>query len=677
MQDAMLLRVQNLKAYFCFDDQELHAVDDVSFTVREGETLGIVGESGCGKSVSCMSILHLNPTPPTQYRGGSILFHGENILEMDKKRLQKLRGGAISVIFQEPMTALNPVHTIGNQLMEALTLHRKVTKVEAKQTAIEYLRKVKIPNPENIMISYPFSLSGGMRQRVVIAMALIAHPQIIIADEPTTALDVTIQAQILDLINELKHETGAACIFISHDLGAISEMADRVIVMYGGKICEQADKDVIFSNPRHPYTRSLIQSRPSPDTIGSRLHTIPGNVPSLKDLPSGCPFHPRCEYATKQCAQAFPPETTLGSGHTLYCWHADATVSAWSSVRTQEFSLREPSETHHNTLSEILVNVENLQKHFPVNRSMFRGATSYVHAVDNVTFQIRRGHVLGLVGESGCGKSTLGRLLLGFYPVTAGKIWFDGQDASKLFKQEGSAMEHALRRRIQMIFQDPHSSMDPHMRIYDIISEGIQSYHLTDSRAQAKERVDELLRKCGLFPDQATRYPHQFSGGQKQRVCIARALAANPEFIVCDEAVSALDVSIQAQILNLLKDLRNEFTLTYLFISHDLNVVRFMSDEIAVMYLGEIVEYGSKDQIFEDHRHPYTEALFSAIPAFSLQERAKKKRVLLEGDIPSPINPPSGCRFADRCRYVKAECRQAHPALTEVDTGHFVMCARV
>ena len=488
-----LLSIKNLKTYFVTDEAVLKAVDDVSFDVKEGETLGVVGESGCGKSVSCMSIVRL-VQGNVSYAGGEILFEGKNTLEMSEKELRKIRGKDISIIFQEPMTALNPLYTIGDQMIEALKNHQKISTRQAREKCVEYLRKVKIPTPEEMMFRYPFSLSGGMRQRVMIAMALITAPKLIIADEPTTALDVTIQAQILDLMNELKRETGSSFLFITHDLGVISEMADRVVVMYGGKVCETA---------------------------------------------------------------------------------------------------------------------------------------------------------------------------------TTGKVLFEGTDVCTA---SGDKL-HELRRKMQIVFQDPYSSLDPRMTVYDLIGEGLRSQKLVENRAQLEERVEELMRKCGLFPEQATRFPHQFSGGQRQRISIARALATNPEFVVCDEAVSALDVSIQAQIINLLKDMQEDMGLTYLFISHDLSIVRFISDEVAVMYLGQIVEMGSKKQIFDTPAHPYTRALLSAAPAFTRKEKAEKKRVLLEGDLPTPYDPPAGCRFAGRCPYAKDACREGVD-IQELEEGHQVMCLR-
>jgi len=752
-----VLDVQNLKTYFYIDGAEHRAVNDVSFTVRRGETLGIVGESGSGKSVTCMSLVQLLNNTPAKIVGGTALFEGEDTLSMKGKRLQQLRGGEISVIFQEPMTALNPLFTIGDQLTEALLLHRKTSKAAAWETAVGYLSRVGIPNAELVMKRYPFTLSGGMRQRVVIAMALIAGPKLIIADEPTTALDVTIQAQILDMLNALKDEEGCSIIFISHDLGAMNEMADRVLVMYGGRIVEAAPKAELFANPRHPYTRSLIDSHPGASQSGDRLKTIPGTVPSLGNMPGGCPFQTRCAFATERCAEDFPEPTDLGDEHIVSCWNLDAVASAGETdavlvsaldpadewdlggepdrgeepgfgaelmhavdlefspelMRSTEFAsttefvrvvesehggevgidlgrnagrggaddiriLRVPERTDvpggggqlPASGDEPLVRASNLVKHFPVGDGLFRKGSSFVHAVDDVSFQIPKSKVLGLVGESGSGKSTVGRLLMGFLPSDAGEIAFAGRDVANASRSE--AFE--LTRRRQMVFQDPFSSMNPRMRVREIIGEGLSAHRMARGGTELRDRVDELLVRCGLSPDASTKYPHQFSGGQRQRIAIARALATNPEFIVCDEAVSALDVSVQAQIVNLLKDLQEDMGLTYLFISHDLNVVRFVSDEVLVMYLGEIIERGTNEQIFGDARHPYTQALLSAVPAFTAEEKSAEGRMVLRGDIPSPIDPPVGCRFAGRCPFATELCRIETPRPVEVEPGHVVSC---
>lgn len=666
-----ILEVRNLRTYFDSNGVELKAVDDVSFSVKKGETLGIVGESGCGKSVTCMSVVQLNPKRTTKYPTGSILLNGRDVLKMNEKELQKMRGGEVSVIFQEPMTALNPLFTVGDQLMEAVMLHGNVKKRDAWIRCVDFLKKVRIPSPEKAMKRYPFTLSGGMRQRVMIAMALVTNPQLLIADEPTTALDVTIQAQILELINELKQETQSSCIFITHDLGVISEMADRIMVMYGGHICEIGTKDEVLNHPLHPYTVGLIHSRPTPDYQGDRLQMIPGNVPSLKNMPSGCPFHTRCQYATQQCREQFPKAANEGE-HQVFCWNyrqkyqkSEQTVKVH--IKEKEIN-REKKDEEIGEKEEKIVAVKNLKKLFPVRTGLFSRTRDWVHAVDGVSFEIPYGKTLGLVGESGCGKSTVGKLLLGLEKPTEGTIRFEGQDVENL--REGETRE--LYRRRQMVFQDPFSSMDPRKKVYDIVGEGLEAFRVFESIAKRKKAVEDLLLKCGLFPDQADRFPHQFSGGQRQRICIARALAIHPKFIVCDEAVSALDVSIQAQIINLLKDIQEELSLTYLFISHDLNVVRFISDEVAVMYLGQVVEYGTKEQIFKHHQHPYTQALLAAAPSFGTA--AQGKRVLLGGDIPSPINPPKGCRFAERCPYAQQKCFETEPKEREIEKGHRVKC---
>src|SRR5216684_4410639 len=587
-----LLEVQNLQTHFRTPEGINRAVDGVSFHVDEGETLAIVGESGCGKSVTAMSLLRLIPEPPGKI-AGSVRFQGRDLLQISEREMRAIRGNDISMIFQEPMTSLNPVLTVGRQIGETLRMHQGLDKQAAEARAVEMLTLVGIPEPARRVREYPHQLSGGMRQRVMIAMALACNPKLLIADEPTTALDVTIQAQILQLMLDLKRRVGAAIILITHDLGVVAEVAERVMVMYAGRKVEEAPVAELFRSPRHPYTQGLLGALPK---LGSsltgaarRLTEIPGQVPSLK-------------------------------------------------------------------------------KHFPVRGGLFSRKSSWVYAVDGVSFEVERGETLSLVGESGCGKSTVGRAILRLFDITAGQVVLDGQRIDDL--SPGGL--RSMRRRVQVVFQDPFSSLNPRMRVRDILAEPIRNFGLAKSSAELEARVAALLDTVRLPRDALNRRPHEFSGGQRQRIGIARALAAEPELIVCDEAVSALDVSVKAQIVNLLQDLQAEFGLALLFISHDLAIVEHMTHRVAVMYLGKIVEMAGRQQIFTAPKHPYTRALLSAVPV--PEPGAIRNPIILKGDVPSPINPPSGCRFHTRCPFVFDRCRTEEPELRSTGGGQWAAC---
>ena len=556
-----LLSVKNLSVHFKGQDMNVQAVKGVSFDIKKGESLGIVGESGSGKSVTALSIMKLLPQAPAQITMGEILFKNKNILDFSDQELREVRGNHISMIFQEPMTSLNPVFTIGNQIDEALILHQKMNKKQARKKSIELLEQVQLVDPAGRVNSYPHQLSGGQRQRVMIAMAIACNPDLLIADEPTTALDVTIQKQIIELLKELQKNLNMSIIFISHDLGVISEISQRVLVMKEGKIVEESSTKDIFKNPQHNYTKGLIACRPTLDVKTARLPTVSDFIEGRSDILDRLPL----------------------------------------------------KETKDKKDSEVILQVKNLKKYFPLKKSFFGKALSVVKAVDDISFDLKKGTTLGLVGESGCGKTTLGRSILQLTPSDEGQIVFKGTDLSKINKKEMKSM----RRKMQIIFQDPYASLNPRMTIGNSIMEPMLIHKLYPTHEERLAQLDELLEQVGLSKDMKNRYPHEFSGGQRQRICIARAISIKPELIICDESVSSLDVSLQAQILNLLKDLQDKLNLTYIFISHDLTVIKFISDKIAVMNQGKIVEYNDPENIYQSPQNNYTKKLLSAIPVVS------------------------------------------------------------
>ena len=670
---APLLEVRGLATHFTTDRGVVAAVNGVDLEVLADETVAVVGESGCGKSVTALSILRLVDAPG-RVVAGSIRYRGEDLLGKTPEQMQRIRGNEIAMIFQEPMSSLNPVHAIGEQVIEALRIHRGLRKRQALARTLEMLRLVGIPSPEQRVFDYPHQFSGGMRQRVMIAMALSCDPALLIADEPTTALDVTIQAQILELIRELSPRFGTAVVIITHDLGVVAEMAQRVVVMYAGQVVEQAATADLFATPRHPYTRALLQSIPNIEAPrGARLTPITGAVPDPLRLPPGCAFAPRCEFAVDRCRRRPPPLLPAGAGRLARCLLYDPLSDPLSDPGAVEpFAGGSPSESLSRTggsavrttaegaeaagpggAHDVLLQARDLTMHFPVTAGVFRHVVGHVRAVDGVSFDIGRGETLGLVGESGCGKSTTGRLLLRLLRATGGSVHFEG---APVFALRGEALR-ALRRDMQIVFQDPFSSLNPRMTVRDMLAE---PFVIHGQRRAARSRVPDLLRRVGLAPEHAARYPHQFSGGQRQRIGIARALALAPKLLVCDEPVSALDVSIQAQILNLLQDLQRDLGLTYLFIAHDLSVVRHICDRVAVMYLGQIAEQAEAGRLFATPAHPYTQALLSAAP--HIDPTRRRRRVALAGDVPNAAAPPSGCRFHTRCPFAQPHCREHAPA---------------
>ncbi|MFH1707380.1 MAG: dipeptide ABC transporter ATP-binding protein [Planctomycetota bacterium] len=654
---GVVLEVRDLKTHFKTPRGVSRAVDGVSFTIRKGEVFAVVGESGCGKSVTALSIMQILPQPAGYIAGGSILFHGRDIVTLPEPEKRAIRGSGISMIFQEPQTSLNPVFTIGSQLAEVFKAHQHLGAEAIRAKALAMLKLVGISDPEQRLKDYPHQLSGGMKQRVMIAMALGCEPDVLIADEPTTALDVTIQAQVLNLMDDLRTKLNTAILLITHDLGVVRQIAHRVAVMYLGRIVETAPVDELFRNPRHPYTRQLLQSLPSRMQRGARLSVIPGTVPSAINVPPGCPFADRCFAAQADCRVTFPPLQAAGADHSVACLHPAAPMPGRVSVAGTGAA---------GTKGSDLVTA-GLQVFFPVRRGIFRRVVGHVRAVDGVDLTVGKGRSVALVGESGCGKTTLGKAVMGLERIHGGSIRYGIEELGGL---RGDALR-AMRRRIQIVFQDPFAALNPRMMVEEIVGEGLKVHRLTRGRDAYRARVGELLEMVGLTRDVVNRYPHEFSGGQRQRICIARALAVAPELIICDEATSALDVSVQAQILNLLRELQERLNLAYLFITHNLSLVEYFSDYMFVMYLGEIVEEGPVEAIFTQPRHPYTDALMKAVP--QVDTRTGISKIRLEGDVPSPMNPPSGCRFHTRCLLAQARCRTEHPGL-EAQAGRSCRC---
>lgn len=660
----VLLRVRDLKTHFFSEGTVVRAVDGISYDVRRGEVLGVVGESGSGKSVSGLSLMRLIDSPPGRIIDGSIEFDGQDVLQLSDREMRRVRGNKISMIFQEPLTSLNPVFTIGNQMSEPLTLHQGMSTAQAWERAEEMLRLVGVPSPGERLKAYPHQLSGGMRQRVMIAMALSCNPQLLIADEPTTALDVSIQAQILELMRELQRDLGTSMIFITHDLGVVSEMCDRVNVMYGGRIIEQADVRRLFEQPSHPYTWGLLDCLPRfEDALGSRLTPIVGQPPNLAHLPPGCKFAPRCPYAWEKCTAEEPPLFDLGGGQVSRCWLHDKGQSGNSVRLIEERKIVETVKRDQGPL----LKVRDLRTYFPIRKGLLQRKVGDVQAVDGIDLDVLRGETVGLVGESGCGKSTAGRSIIRLIEPTAGSIVYDGTDITEYSERQ----LRPFRRKMQIVFQDPFSSLNPRRTVGGIVGQPLRIHGLA-SRTNIGDRVNEILERVGLNPVHANRYPHEFSGGQRQRIGIARAIAAEPDFIVADEPVSALDVSIQAQIINLMQDLQEQMGLSYIFIAHDLSVVRAVSDRIAVMYLGKIVELADNLAFYDNPLHPYTQSLISAVPI--IDPTMRKERIVLQGDVPSPINPPSGCRFHTRCPYRFDPCDKIDPRMLVSPEGHQVAC---
>jgi peptide/nickel transport system ATP-binding protein len=633
--------------------------------------------------MTALSIMNLLPTGGSIV-GGSIKLNEREISSLDSSDMRKVRGNEIGMIFQDPLTSLNPTMTVGKQIAEAVLLHREVSKAQAMDRAVEVLDLVGLPKAKERVNEFPHQFSGGMRQRVMIAMALACEPKLLIADEPTTALDVTIQKQILELIDDLRHRLGMSVILVTHDLGVIAGRADRVVVMYAGKIAETTDTASLFANPRHPYSEALFSALPEKAAeTRERLYSIPGLPPDLIHPKADCRFAPRCQYATDRCRSEEPVLTGEEPGHQYACFYpvgeserkamhdkraAQATVDA---VTDAAADVAAADRAAASTDSEVLLSLEHLIKNFPVTKgAVLQRKIGEVSAVADVTLQIRRGETFGLVGESGCGKTTLGRLVVGLEKATSGSINFEGKD---LVKTSGHEYRRQ-RRKIQLMFQDSYASLDPRMRAGTILREPLVVQRI-GSRSEQRKRVEEMLDHVGLPRTALERYPHEFSGGQRQRLGFARALVLSPALIVADEPVSALDVSIQAQVLNLMRELQREMGLTYMFISHDLSVVRYLSNHIGVMYLGKLVEVGPADQVYLTPAHPYTRGLIDSAPVADPKAEHAKAHVGVTGELPSAISPPSGCRFRTRCPIAQERCAEEEPALvTFSPEGHQAAC---
>ncbi len=675
-QSPWLLEVEDLHVHFVTTRGVVRAVEGISYKVRPGETVALVGESGCGKSVSSLAIMRLLAKPAGRIVAGRILFQGRNLLDLSEDEMREIRGRDIAMIFQEPMTSLNPVLTIGFQIMEPLLIHLGMTVDAARTRAVELLKLVGLPDPERRLDQYPHQFSGGMRQRVMIAIALSCNPRLIIADEPTTALDVTIQAQILKLMKDLTRELGIALVLITHNLGIVARYADRVNVMYAARMAEQGAAADVFAKPLHPYTAGLLRSVPRLDQPrGRQLETIEGLPPNLLDPPPGCRFAPRCLAKRDACVQALPELAVVEPHRYSACIRAAEMARVGPGGLGLQSANPRPPEPKRLDTARPLLRVHELRTYFEVGAGMqmFRNKRLEVRAVDGLSFHVFRGETLGLVGESGCGKTTVGRTLLRLEEATGGEIVFEEANVTRA---TGQRLKD-YRRKIQVIFQDPFSSLNPRMTIGEIIAEPMRVYRLAPSARAAREKVTELLTQVGLFEYMAERYPHELSGGQRQRVGIARALAMQPSFIVCDEPVSALDVSIQAQIINLLEALQEKYQLTFLFIAHDLAVVRHISNRVIVMYLGKVMEVADRDTLYSEPLHPYTKALLDAVPIPDPRLEAKREYRVLGGEVPSPLNPPRGCVFHTRCPLASEECKMTIPELREVRPRHFAACIKI
>ncbi len=674
---AWLLEVDNLHVQFRTARGTVRAVEGISYRVKAGEVVALVGESGCGKSVSSLAIMRLL-AQTGRVTQGRVLFEGCDLLTLSEAAMCAIRGRDIAMIFQDPMTSLNPVLTVGFQLTEPLLLHLRMTPQAARTRALALLKMVGISDAELRLDQYPHQFSGGMRQRVVIAIALACNPRLIIADEPTTALDVTIQAQILRLMKDLARDLNIAMVVITHNLGIVARYADRVNVMYAARMAEQGSAAAVFAQPLHPYTAGLLRSVPRLDQPRStRLETIDGAPPDLLAPPPGCRYAPRCAARQPACEARLPDMARVSAGRHTACLRSrelarDGPLALGLQIAAQGNALIKPVDR-----ATPLLAVQGLKTYFDVSTGFktLGAKKAVVRAVDDLSFEVFKGETVGLVGESGCGKSTVGRTLLRLEKATAGSITFAGTEVTRA----GSEALKRYRRKMQVIFQDPFSSLNPRMTIGDSIAEPLLVYQLQPDKKAAHARVNELLSQVGLFDYMASRYPHEISGGQRQRVGIARALAMEPEFIVCDEPVSALDVSIQAQIINLLEALQKKLGLTYLFIAHDLAVVRHIADRVIVMYLGRVMEIADRDALYSEPLHPYTQALLEAVPVPDPLIEARREHRVLGGEVPSPLTSrglPRGCVFQTRCPHVEAACKVGHPPLREVRPGHYAACIK-
>lgn len=659
---APVLSVRDLSVVFGRNNAFLKAVDAVSFDIGAGEILALVGESGCGKSVTSLAVMGL--LAANARTSGSVKFEGRELLDLPESEMRQIRGNRMAMVFQEPMTSLNPTLRVGEQIVESLLIHKDISKADAFIRAEALLSQVGIADATSQLDRFPHEMSGGMKQRIMIAIALACEPTLIIADEPTTALDVTIQAQILELLQSLCKTRNIALILVTHNLGIVARYADRINVMYAANQVEQGPAGTVFSNPKHPYTQGLLDSVPRLDRPRSaKLPTIPGSPPNLWSPPQGCRFAPRCPRASDRC-QTKPALVAMAQDHRVACWHSGDTAAP-----------RVPPQIAENTTrtTDVILVVKDLKKHFPVPRKTPFGPKEYVQAVDGLSFEIRAGETLGLVGESGCGKTTVGRMVLDLERPSSGEISYSRADGSTA----GRASRIQARLDIQAVFQDPYSSLNPRRTVAETIEEPMRVHGLIPDPAGRTRRVMELLDAVGLQRLMAERYPHELSGGQRQRVGIARSLAMEPRLIVCDEPVSALDVSIQGQIVNLLQEMQERLNLSYLFIAHDLAVVRQLSERVVVMYLGQPMESGTRADIYQHARHPYTRALLNASPVPDPEIERQRASIPIAGDIPSPRRKPSGCVFRTRCPMASAECAEQRPPRVDPSSTHSVWCIKV
>jgi peptide/nickel transport system ATP-binding protein len=668
--DTPVLAIRHLAVTYKTRKREIHAVRDVSFEIQQGENLGLVGESGCGKSTVAYAIVNFLG-PNGRIAGGDILFKGSQLRGRPEHELRKLRGADIAMVYQEPMSALNPTMRIEDQLAEALIAHRGLSRREARRECAAALQRVHMPDVEGVLGRYPHQLSGGQQQRVLIAMAMLNSPTLLVMDEPTTALDVTVEAAVLDLIAELKEKYRTATLYISHNLGVVARVSDKVAVMYAGEVVEYARTIDIFKNPVHPYTVGLMRCLPDVDAPrGTRqLAAIPGQVPRPDRVPEGCIFAPRCELRRDECNAGRPQIEELSEDHWVRCFRArDGALEAAAAAR------RSPAaEAPSGAQPEVVLEACNTKVYYPLP---FRGLGGlfglekrrYVRAVDDVSLSVRRGRTLGIVGESGCGKSTLARAIVGLEPLREGRIEFLGVDVSRpLAKRSRESI-----RNLQMVFQDPNGVLNPSYCVGDQIAVSLKRFKVVP-RDEVYGAVVRLLNAVKLNEDYYWRLPRQLSGGEKQRVGIARAIASNPTMVVCDEPVSALDVSVQAAVLTLLQELQQQRSTAMILISHDLSAVRFLSDDVAVMYLGRVVEKGPCEAIYRPPHHPYTAALLAAVPR--ADPSAPQRRIRLSGNVPSAVDPPSGCRFHTRCPFRPGEiCEREEPPKRELDGGHIIYC---
>lgn len=662
------LEVKNLRVSFTGDIQKSIAVDDVSYYAEPGEVVCFVGESGSGKSVTQLAALQLLPVPPAVIEGGEVWLEGVNIMQYkaDSPQMRAVRGGEVGMVFQEPMTSLNPVKTIGVQIMESVILHLKCSREKARERALELLGQVGIPDAAARLNDFPYQFSGGMRQRIMIAIALAASPKVIVADEPTTALDVTTQAQILDLLTSLAAKNNTALILITHNLGIVARYAQRIYVMYAGKIVEEGPAEKIFGHTAHPYTKGLLQAVPRLDDQNRRLVPIDGIGPSPGKRLTGCQFRNRCRYSSEKCSEE-QALREIGGGQRSAC------IWSYEELKEQEKEGAEDERKETEEFGENVLEVKDLRVTYPLRKGILNRKAGELTIIDGISFSIRKGETLGLVGESGCGKTTTAKAILKLLEGTSGRVLLNGRDILPLREKEFRSQ----RKNIQMIFQDPFSSLDPRKPVEELVGEPLLIHKLAKDRAEYDRKVDELFQLVGLEPSMKNRVAHEFSGGQRQRVGIARALAAAPDIIICDEPVSALDVSIQAQIINLLEDLQQRLKLTFLFIAHDLSVVKHISHRVAVMYLGNIVEISDSEELYAKARHPYTKALLNAVPIPDPAIEQERERRMLPGEVPSVMKRPAGCCFCDRCELSDERCRKEKPELVWDGKKHGTACFQI